>query len=467
MEAARRVLIVSTDLPPGRSSGVWRITAFVKYLPQFGWEPYVLTRLPSPYDTPGSAAVGTDIPGARAVIRTAYFDVRLAGKKLALRAAGKAVPGLASGVAGQPIGRGHFSRALWALARTFVFVPDAEIGWYPWALGPGLALIRRAGITTIFSSAPPLTPHLVACRLKRVTRLPWVADFSDPWSQHPDRWLSGLEQLRKPLDRFLERRIMTRADVVVADSQPRAQGFTRLRVKSMARKLRVITNGFDPGNLCDVTRRAPTKFTITYTGTFVSGAWTPEPVFAGLRDLISEGAVSRSMVAIRMIEGYRGPSKELAQRYGLSDLVTVRVGVPHEEALREQMNSSVLLFVMRNDAGARGIYTGKLFEYLGARRPILAIGPRAGVAMDLIREANAGLVVDPRAPSELKGAVLSYYLEHARTGDVAYRGDESVVRRYEAPALAKQLAAVLDSAVSQDPRTTSFSPPCSKQRNIV
>lgn len=119
------------------------------------------------------------------------------------------------------------------------------------------------------------------------------------------------------------------------------------------------------------------------------------------------------------------------------------------DAIREQVSASVLLFMMRNDPGGFGIYTGKLFEYLGARRPILMLGPKQGVAAELIREANAGTVVDSSNPQEIKEAILKYYREFERTGDVSYSGKEEVIRRYEHPALAEKLAGILDSLVSR------------------
>ncbi len=445
MKGRNRVLIISSAFPPSLGSGTRRLAAFVGHLREFGWEPYVLTRTPSRYYAPRPAGGLPDIPGAAQVVRTRWFDLVFACRTFFVRGAGRSVSATGKdAVPWEPKGP-TWRGVLRALAHTFVFVPDTDIGWYPYAIKPGLSTIRRARIGAIVSSAPPLTPHLVALRLKRLTSIPWVADFSDPWTQHPDRWFSGLQGIRKPLDRLLEKKVMRVADIVVADSEPRASGFAELGVQGLRPKLRVVTNAFDPLTLVGRTRHRPAKFTITYTGTFVSKAWSPAPFFAALAQLIRDGPVRKDRVAVRIIESYWQGTDQLAARHGLSDVVTARVAVPHTQAVQEQIDASVLLFMMRNDPGGLGIYTGKLFEYLGARRPILALGQQRGVAAELIREASAGTVVDSRIGRDIKDAILKYYLEHERTGDVAYRGREEVIRRYESRAVARQLAEILDS----------------------
>lgn len=223
--------------------------------------------------------------------------------------------------------------------------------------------------------------------------------------------------------------------------------FTELKVKGIEPKLQVLTNGFDPDDFVALAHTPPGKFTITYTGTFVSKAWRPEALFRGIAELISQGGIRRDRIVLRIIEQYPQQTSKLASEHSLSDIVQIQTSLPHQDAIREQVSASVLLFMMRNDPGGFGIYTGKLFEYLGARRPILMLGPKQGVAAELIREANAGTVVDSSNPQEIKAAILKYYREFERTGDVRYAGKEEVIRRYEYPALAEKLAGILDSLV--------------------
>jgi glycosyltransferase involved in cell wall biosynthesis len=172
------------------------------------------------------------------------------------------------------------------------------------------------------------------------------------------------------------------------------------------------------------------------------------PFIRALGELIDEGALRREKVCVKIIERYPQDSLRLITRYKLTDVFKVLVGLPHIDAIREQANASVLLLVIRADFGGIGIYTAKLFEYLGARRPILALAPKEGVAASLVREANAGIVVDSANRQEIKEAILRYYSEHERTGSVRYCGKDEVIRRYERPVLAGRLAKILDSVAT-------------------
>jgi len=382
------------------------------------------------------------------VTRTPFFDIRLAGKKLLLRGKGKLTSFTPAEAAGARATDERTGELLWALANTFVFLPDPDIGWLPFAVRAGVPVIRRAGIDVILSSAPPFTAHLVAARLKRLTGKPFLADFRDPWSQNPYIAVRRFQKMRRPVDRVLERRVMKCADAITTVSGPIADAFRDLRGKGIGRKVCVIANGYDPNEFAGMIHHPPAIFTITYTGSFYGGARSPAPFMAALAELIEGGVIPRDKIRVRIIERFSQHTARLAARYELSDVVTVRACLSHAEAIREQLNASVLLLIVRSDCRGIGVYTGKLFEYLGARRPILALAPKEGVAAELVREADAGTVVNPSNRREIKEAIVKYYSEHERTGTVAHHGRDEVIRRYERPVLVGQLATVLDSLVT-------------------
>jgi len=446
---SKRILIISSNFPPTSGSGVQRVVGFVKYLPEFGWDPYVLTIVPGPYHATGSPSeVPDNLPSDR-IVRTPFPDIRLAGKRLLLRLAGKGAPSTPAETARARATDERTGSLLWSLANTFVFVPDPEVGWLPFGVRGGLSTIRRAGISAIVSSAPAFTAHLIALRLKRKTGVRWVADFRDPWSQNPYIGLSAFGVIRHPIDVFLERRVLQFADVTLSDTAPRAAAFAQLRVRDIEGKVRVITNGYDPDEFSGIAHRSPEKFTTTYTGSFYGEARSPVPFLRALAEVIESGLIERHRIRVNIIERFSQRTARLAARCKLSDVVTVRTGLSHAEALREQVNASVLLLIVRNDSAGMVECPAKLFEYLGARRPILALAPKGGVASELIREANAGTVVNASNRREMKEAIVKYYSEHERTGDVAYHGRGEVIRRYERPVLAGQLARLLDSLTSQ------------------
>jgi glycosyltransferase involved in cell wall biosynthesis len=448
MSKQKRVLIISTMFPPVVSVGAQRVVGFVKCLPRFGWEPYVLTVRPGPYDVVGSLPKLPRNFTSEHVVRTPFFDLRLAGKKLLLRATGKGVPSTAADVVqGRATGErsGHF---LWKLANSLVFVPDPEVGWFPFGVRAGVPMIRESGIDVILSSAPPFTAHLIALRLKQLTGTPWLADFRDPWSQSAHSTVSRWNAIRQPIDRFLERKVMKASDAIISVSQPIVDSFAQLRVRGIGEKLNVITNGYDPEEFADRIQRRPEKLTVTYTGSFYGAVRSPASFFAALADLIKHGKLRSDGVRVKIIERFSQNTARMVAQYNLSDVVSVQTQVPHTEAIQEQVNASVLLLIVGSGTDKMGVYTAKLFEYLAARRPILALAPREGVAAELIREANAGTVVDPDQPEQIKAAILKYYCEHQRTGSIRYFGREEVIRRYEQPVLASKLAEVLDSVTT-------------------
>jgi len=449
MSESKRILIISSNFPPTSGSGVQRVVGFVKYLPEFGWDPYVLTIVPGPYHATGSPSeVPDNLPSDR-IVRTPFFDIRLAGKRLLLRLAGKGAPFTPAETARAQATDERTGSLLWSLANTFVFVPDPEVGWLPFGVRGGLSTIRRAGISAIVSSAPAFTAHLIALRLKRKTGVRWVADFRDPWSQNPYVTVRRFQKIRGPSDRVLEHKVVKFADAITTVSEPIADGFGHLGVRGIRRKLQVITNGYDPEEFAGMIHHPPPAFTIAYTGTFYGETRSPVPFLRALAEVIESGLIERHRIRVNIIERFSQRTARLAARYKLSDVVTVRTDLSHAETIREQVNASVLLLIVRDDAYGMGIYTGKIFEYLGARRPILALAPKGGVASELIREANAGTVVNASNRQAMKEAIVKYYSEHERTGDVAYHGRGEVIRRYERPVLAGQLARLLDSLTSQ------------------
>lgn len=444
----KKVLIVTSAFPPSIGPGAHRIASFVKYLPQWGWEPHVLTESLGPYRAIASSPESVANEAYPHVIRTPFFDIRFAGRKLLSGATKKKISQTASMPELSKITAPRLGNLVWTLANTFVFVPDPDIGWFPFGVRAGLSAIKRREIDVILSSAPPFTAHLIALRLKRLTGKPWVADFRDPWSQNPSLVEMPFWAIRKPVDRFLERRVMKNADAVIGVSGPMVENFARLRVKGIERKLYAITNGYDPDDFAAASPSPAPTFTVTYTGTFAGEAGSPAPFLTALAELIEQGILPRDRIRVRIIETYAQQTGHLAQKLGLSDVVSVQVGLSHCDTIREQMSASVLLLIVRGDSLGLGVYTGKVFEYLGARRRILALVPKRGVAAQLIREADAGTVVDPANRQEIKEAILNFYLEHQTKGVVAYHGADGVIRRFERPLLTGQLAAILDGVLS-------------------
>lgn len=406
-----------------------RIPGLAKYLRTYGWEAILLT-VPIAAEEGRFGAPPRDLRNHTRILETARYrrargrveDVVQVGSRR-LRRTNRFISMLA--------------RRLYSLYNEIFFFPDAERKWIPYALAEADRLLRREAIDALLSSSSPVSCHIVASRLKQRHRIPWVADFRDLWTQNHDYPYSPV---RRVIERALERSTMRSADCLVTVAHPLAAQLMSLH----GTKAVNLTNGYDPEDYEKVP--SPTrKFTITYTGQIYLNKQDPLKILLALKDLIAEGTIREEDVELRFF----GPESKLVNHYVVQHDAASFVrqyGVCSlEEAHRRQQESQVLVLFNWEQRRQKGIYTQKIFDYLGAGRPILATGGfRGDVREDLLRETNAGRYATDTA--EIKEAVLEYYSQFREHGKTAYAGNGNVVR-YSYPQLAGQLAVILEEAV--------------------
>jgi glycosyltransferase involved in cell wall biosynthesis len=401
----RKVLIVSYNFPPTTNSGSVRVGKLAKYLPEFGWEPIVLT-VDKDRSVPQTLPVEID---EASIIRAPSFESGSVMWRIA---------------------------AQLPITRTLVPYP---MGWYHHALKAGGQILQKHNFDAIFSSYFPPASHFVASRLQWRTGLPWIAEFRDPWSFTPYSrkiWFS------QSVEKRMERRVMSNSCLLIAVSEPEAQQLQEIHHKKVA----VIPNGFDEE---DYLEEVPltSKFTITYTGTAGPGSRDPSLFFEVVRELQQEGRVSPDNFEIRFFGVNAGnfiPS--LIGKYRLEGLVNFYGFVPFKESVRKQKESMVLLLLEWSDPSASATYTGKLFEYLGARRPILATGCKGGNIDKLLQQSGMGVLVNEAA---IIKDVLCRWLEewHQLRKIVSYwEPDVNVIKRYTRREGARKLAQLLEEA---------------------
>jgi glycosyltransferase involved in cell wall biosynthesis len=439
------VLVIAHSFPPVSGVGVRRTLAFVRYLPAQGWQPVVLT-VRRPLDGPPDEALAALVPSTVRVVRTPWVHPRLVSQALRRRSGRSAGATDGSGRAAGPPGR----LRIWL--RALLWIPDQAVGWWPFAVAAGLRELRRGRIRAIYSTSGPPTSHLVAWTLKRLARRPWVADFRDPWTADlasARRQMYAL-RWRYRLDRRLERHVLAAADRVVAVSEPQRRVLLAAAGEVESARFRVITNGYDPDDWVGLTRRAPDRFTITYTGTFYLAEQSPAPFLEALAGLVRAGPVGPGEVRLRILGPSAQPVQAAAAAAGVPEVVSATGPVSHRTALQAQLDASVLLLVRGPAQGRQGVLTGKLFEYLAARRPILALVPPDSAVADILRAAEAGPVVAPADHSGITAALRRLVEEFRASGDVRWRGREEVVQAFARPRLAAQLADLLNEIVPPD-----------------
>lgn len=418
----KKVLII-TYLPYAWA----RIPGLVKYLPEFDWQPIILT-VPL-HGKP-------DLPFR--VIETSYRDALGFWKKLLrfnpdedIRRQVRERFGITS--------RKSLMDYILTFCGAIINYPDSERGWKPFAIRTGSELLRGENIHAILSSSSPVTSHLIAKELKASYKIPWLADFRDLWSQNHNY---GYGPLRRALDRRLELKTLSKADALIAVSEPDAG---KLRILHKGKSVCTITHGFDPEEVNTPPAKLTTKFTITYTGSIYPKGQEPSKLFAALRDLILDGTMSPDDSEVRFYGQKEGWVEEEINDYGLLGIVKQNGIVPRQIALERQRESQLLLVLKREEPQEKGVYSGKIFEYLAARRPVLATGGSSDVVDELLNETNAGV----HAPTieDIKSALKKLYQAYKLKGELAYQGEESSISKYSHKEMARKFAEILSNLV--------------------
>lgn len=419
----KEVLIIGYFWPyrPGSK----RVIGLARYLPVFGWQPTILT-----------APLHEKAEPQFRVIETPYRDVMSFWKKLL-------------GVNPEQDLRRQLKSKLrvthersslidFVLTRCgeIVNYPDSEKGWKPFAIDGANKLLQKENIDAVLSIWP-VTSHLIARELKFRYEIPWVADFPDLWSQNHNY---GYSSLRKRLDTRLELKTLAEADALITTSEPWAE---KLRALHKQKPVYTITHGFDTAEVNTPPAKLTAKFTITYTGKIYTGKQDATRLLSALRDLSSSGTINTENIEVR----FYGPEMDWLdnkiEQYGLSSFVKQYGVIPQHTAIEKQRESQLLLLLDWDDPQEKGVYTGKIFEYFGARRPILATGGVAGNVADLLLgETKAGI----HAPTVegIKSALIELYEEYKIKGKVAYNGLETEINKYTQREMAGKFADILD-----------------------
>ena len=350
----KRVLMIAFHFPPlVGTSGIERTLRFARYLPEFGWEPEVLTVHPRAYDALGDTQ---SVPPTLRVHRAQAFD---AARHLAI--AGR-YPGF--------------------LAR-----PDRWNSWRFAAVPLGLHVIRRFRPQVIWSTYPIATAHAIGATLARRTQRAWVADFRDPMAQdgYPPDPVTWQHFAR------IEAHALRRAERSVFVTRGAAQTY-RARYPDAASRVRVIENGYDEESFAglDAPRATPARdarIVVVHSGIVYPSERDPTALFAALRDLRDAGRLKPADLLVR----FRAPVHDallhdLAERYGVREFVDVAPRVPYREALAELVAADGLLVLQAANCNEQ--VPAKLYEYLRARRPILGLADPAGDTADVMRRAG-------------------------------------------------------------------------------
>ena len=418
----KKLLMIAFHFPPLRgSSGIQRTLKFAQYLPANGWTPLVLSAHPRAYAEVGDDLLADIAPGA--VVRRAFaLD---SSRHLAIK--------------------GRYTR--------WLALPDRWISWLLGAVPSGLKLVRQHRPAVIWSTYPIATAHLIGLVLHRLTGIPWVADMRDPMSDN----YYPLDPFLHKVYRRLENQVITSCSKVVCTTPGAIEAYRARFPQLPATHFALIENGYDEASFAEAgaAPTAPTapaapaapqgRFTLDHSGLIYPLERDPIALFDALAALQVQGVIdgARFQLVLRG-SGHDAYLRGLIEERAIAGLVTLAPQLAYRDALRAMMDAHALLLLQA--ANCNHQIPAKLYEYLRAGRPVLALTDPAGDTARALSSAG----IDTMAKLDDKQAIMAClvgFMQAVRDG-TAPRATPASVQASSRAARAAQLAMLLDDVVA-------------------
>ncbi|HPT32644.1 MAG TPA: glycosyltransferase [Prolixibacteraceae bacterium] len=377
----KRVLIISYYWPPAGGGGVMRWLKMSKYLPGWDWQPVICTP-ENPDPSVLDESLLREVPPDAEILKVPIWEPYDLYRKLT----GK--PKTTKFKAGHisEASKGSWKDKLAVFIRGNFLIPDPRVFWVKPAVRFLKAYLKEHPVDLIVSTGPPHSMHLVALKLKKsFPAIPWLADFRDPWTDIDFYHQLRLTWLADFIHHRLEKKVLTRADVVTVVSPD----IKRTTEKRCGRTVHVVYNGYDPEDFENIDPMDDRYFIISHFGAFNHDR-NPSALWKALSELAAEIPGFKEVLKLRLVgQTDSFIINELGQA-GLSGQLEIIPHVNHKEGLKFLGQSAVLLLPLNDAPNARGILPGKMFEYLALGRTILAIGPKGSDCEEIIRQTGAG-----------------------------------------------------------------------------
>jgi len=428
----RKVLIITYYWPPSGGAGVQRWLKFSKYLREFDWEPVIYT--PENPEAPAiDNSLEKDIPEGISIIKRPIIEPYSVYKRFVGMKPGEKVnagflqekekPGIAEGI------------AVWL--RGNFFIPDARRFWINPSVRFLTKYLKDYPVDAIVSTGPPHSMHLIALQIHKKLNIPWLADFRDPWTGIDFYHQLKLTSFADRLHHKLEKKVLSSATAISVVSQDMADEFNGI----VKREYKLVTNGYDeedisplPLNLLD------TKFKISHIGS-INASRNPVGLWKVLAEMAKENREFAGALQIKLVGKVDIGVLKSIEENGLTEYLSRIEYMPHQDVMHEIQKSQVLLLLINNTPNAKGILTGKVFEYLGSGRPILSIGPEDGEAAAVLKDTDAGQTAGYENKEGMFQILNEYFTRFSEQRLESNTGNRL---KYSRKALTKKIAAILN-----------------------
>jgi len=428
----KRVLIITYYWPPAGGGGVQRWLKFAKYLPEYGYIPVIYT--PENADYPVlDPSLAREIPPEAEVIRHPIWEPYRSFRKVT--AVGDA--SVSAGFIRSEKKEGVKTRlARWM--RGNLIIPDARRFWIAPSVKFLCAYLKDHPVDVIVSTGPPHSMHVIARMVSNRMNIRWLADFRDPWVNMDNMDKFSMSQFARARHESLERMVLRKADAVITVSWHLSGMYEFIRNGSVG----VVTNGYDHTDFEGHSSGEQDEFVIGHYGTFGEDR-NPRALWRALESLV----VELPELAGRLKVLLAGPTDvtvlEAARNTRFRDSVVHLPYLNHEEAIRLMISSSILLVILNQNNNEEGRVTGKIFEYVASRRPVLGIGSVTSDCARVIRETGCGRMIPFGDETNLRKFIYDVYKGQFQMPDE----EDARTERFSRRALTGELVKVLDELV--------------------
>jgi len=424
----KRALIITYYWPPAGGPGVQRWLKFVKYFRDFGVEPIIYAPENPNYplvDKNFSFEIPSDIEIIKQPINEPYRFAKLLSRRKTKQ--------ISSGIISKK--KVSAMEKLMLYVRGNFFIPDARVGWVKPSVKFLSEYISKTPVDVIITTGPPHSLHLIGMQLQKELNVKWIADFRDPWTTIHYHKSLRLNKASERKHKELEASVLNSADIITVTSPTTKKEFEMITETP----IEVVTNGFDISEKFDF--KMDSFFSISHIGSLLSER-NPETLWKVLAEICKENTSFKNDLKLKFAGAVSEEVKQSLESLKLMENCNFLGYVSHFEALKLQHQTQVLLLIEINSAETRAIIPGKLFEYLAAKRPIVALGPKESDIEGVIVETKSGKFFSYWDDDTLKAEILQLYKQF-KIGDlqIASVGIEKYSRRE----LTKQMAFLIQN----------------------